>query len=212
MPEWEYLRRHPEAAATFNAAMVGMTRATVDAVVSSYDFSDCAVVVDVGGGHGTLLSAVLKAHPQVSGILFDTPETVAGASPLLKAEGVDSRCQLVGGNFLSAVPSGGDAYLLKWIVHDWDDEGAIAILRNCRAAMGERSKVLLVESVLPDGTASRSAELLTRARADINMLVLFGAKERTALEYEALLTAAGFRLATIHPTPGLFSLIEAHPA
>lgn len=174
-------------------------------------FSVSAIVVDVGGGHGALLAAILNANPRARGILFDRPDVVAGACPLLEAAGVASRCELVGGDFLGAVSSGGDLHLLQRIVHDWDDASAMAILSSCRLAMSERGRLLLIEQILPAGTASRSEEGLVAAQSDVNMLVLFGGKERTAVEYDGLLAAAGFGRATIIPTDTSYSVIEAQP-
>lgn len=153
-PHWEYLASNPEAAAVFDGAMVGLTRWQADAIVAAYDFSSCRIVVDVGGGHGTLLAAILAAHPEARGVLFDGPQVVEGAHALLKDAGVVDRCSVVGGDFLKSLTPGGDTYVLKWIVHDWDDSHATTILRNCRRAVKPDGKVLLIEEVIPAGTAS----------------------------------------------------------
>ncbi|MGI9148557.1 MAG: methyltransferase [Chloroflexota bacterium] len=149
LPHWQYLARNPPAAAVFDAAMVGLTRWQTQAIVATYDFSTCRTVVDVGGGHGTLLAAILAAHPGVRGVLFDTPQVLEGAPALLEAEGVADRCAYVGGDFLESLPAGGDRYLLKWIVHDWDDAHATTILQNCRRAMNTDGRVLLIEGGHP---------------------------------------------------------------
>jgi hypothetical protein len=142
---WEYRAAHPEESAIFNAAMTGLSGAEAEAVVRSYDFSAINVLVDVGGGEGALLAAILAANPNLRGILFDQPHVVADAGPLLEQAGVADRCEVVGGSFFEAVPEGADAYLLKSIVHDWDDASAIEILRKCRAAMAEPQAVVAAE-------------------------------------------------------------------
>jgi hypothetical protein len=208
--QWEYLATNPEAAAVFDAAMVGLTRWQAQAVVGAYDFSASANVVDVGGGHGTLLASILRAYPDVRGVLFDRPQVMEGARAFLDAAAVADRCSLVAGDFLESVPTGGDTYLLKWIVHDWDDVRATTILRNCRQAMGARAKVLLIEGVIPDGTAS--AEHAQGLWDDVLMMVLLGGRERTAEQYERLLGTAGLDLGAVVPVvPGL-CVIEGHPA
>jgi hypothetical protein len=208
-PQWEYLAGNPGAAAVFDAAMVGLTRWQAQAVVEAYDFSACLNVVDVGGGYGTLLASILGAHPDARGMLFDRPQVIEGARTFLDGAGVLDRCSLIGGDFLESVPEGGDTYLLKWIVHDWDDTRAATILRNCRQAMGPLSKVLLVEGVIAAGCAS--AEHAQGLWDDVLMMVLLGGRERTAEQYERLLDTAGLRLGPIVPVvPGL-SVIEGYP-
>jgi predicted O-methyltransferase YrrM len=208
-PLWDYLSSHAEAAAVFDAAMVGVTRWQAEAVVDAYDFSRSMNVVDVGGGHGTMLASILRAYSNSRGVLFDRPQVMEGARALLKAAGVADRCSLVEGDFLESVPAGGDTYLLKWIVHDWDDARATTILRNCRQAMGPGAKVLLIEGVIPNGTAS--AEHAQGLWDDVLMMVLLGGRERTAEQYERLLGAAGLHVGAIVPVgPGL-CVIEASP-
>ena len=210
-PEWEYLARTPAAAAVFDAAMVGITRWQAAAVVAAYEFAGHRLVVDVGGGRGQLLAAILAAHPALRGVLFDTPAVVDGAGPLLEAAGVADRCASVGGDFLAAVPEGGDAYVLKSIVHDWDDERAATILRNCRRAMVPRGKVLLVERPLPPGLASEAHR--RGLWADVHMMVLFDGRERTLEQYAGLLAAADLRLGAVVPaTDDGFVVMEGLPA
>ena len=148
---WEYLAAHPEESAIFDAAMTGLSAGVVEAVVQSYDFSGIGVLVDVGGGEGTLLAAILAANPALRGILFDQLDVVADAGPLLERAGMADRCEVVGGNFFEAVPEGADAYPLKSIVHGWDDASAIEILHACRAAMPGGGKLPLVEFVIRAG-------------------------------------------------------------
>jgi predicted O-methyltransferase YrrM len=208
-PLWEYLAINREAAAVFDAAMVGVTRWQAQTVVEAYDFSGSVNVVDVGGGHGTLLASILRAYPDARGVLFDRPQVMEGARAFLEAAAVADRCSLVEGDFLESIPAGGGTYLLKWIVHDWDDARATTILRNCKQAMGARGKVLLVEGVIPDGTAS--AQHAQGLWDDVLMMVLLGGRERTTEQYERLLGAAGLHVGAIVPVgPGL-CVIEGHP-
>jgi hypothetical protein len=201
-----YLAQHPEADRVFNEAMTGWTTQLVGAVVDAYDFSPFKTVVDVGGSYGTLLAAILRSHPVARGILFDQPHVVAAAGEQLAAAGVAERCTTVGGDFFVEVPSGGDAYVLAQILHDWDDERSVAILRQCRRAMPAHGKLLVVELVLPPGEEPFFGKWL-----DLHMLVLLGARERTATEYEALFRTAGFALARVIPTAAGASIVEAVP-
>ena len=190
-------------AKTFDDAMTGMTLAGNDAVLSSYDFSSIRKIVDVGGGLGSLIASILKINPQMKGILFDAPPVIEGARRRIEAEGIADRCEVIAGDFFESVPSGGDAYILKWIIHDWSDERAIAILRNCHRVMTEYGKLLLVEAVVP-----RSSEPHFSKFIDLNMLVMTGGRERTEHEYRTLLEASGFRLTRIIATESPMSVIE----
>lgn len=203
---FDYLDQNPEYAKAFNDAMTGVSRLAIDAAVPVYDFTDRRMIVDVGGGHGALLSAVLAAAPDAKGVLFDQPSVIADAGVVLAAAGVTSRCTLTGGSFFESVPSGGDAYLLKAIIHDWDDEKSLHILRNIRTAIGTDGKLLLFELVLPDGAPPHPGMWL-----DLEMLVQAGGRERTAAEYATLLAQAGFRVTRVIPTPGPMSIVEAVP-
>jgi hypothetical protein len=204
---FDWLRAHPEELARFNAHMTAMTAATAAAVGERCDLAGVKRVVDVAGGHGGLLAALLAREPQLQGVLFDLPEVVAGAGGVLQARGVAGRVRCVGGSFFEAVPGGGDLYLLKDIVHDWDDERALAILCNCRAAMGPQARLLLVERVIEPGNGPSPAKLL-----DISMMVITGGRERSAADYRVLLAAADLRLTGITPTRSAHSLMEAVPA
>jgi precorrin-6B methylase 2 len=205
-----YLAAAADAAATFNAHQTSMTQQDAAAVVSAYDFREYARVVDVGGGHGALTAAILKACPRTTAVLFDQPAVIEGAKQRLHAEGVADRCTCLAGDFFESVPEGGDAYVLKDIVHDWDDDRAMAILRNCRRVMAHASavttRVLVVEKVIPLGNALFPGKL-----TDITMLLVTGGRERTAKEYEALLTGAGLALTRIVSTSSPASVIEAVP-
>jgi hypothetical protein len=204
---WAYLVQHPAAGQVFDAAMTSISLRQRDAVVAGYDFSRARTVVDVGGGHGALLAAVLAANPEVRGVLFDQPHVVAGAPEPLRAAGVAARCELVGGSFFDAVPAGGDIYLLKNVIVDWDDAQATAILRVCRRAMPAAARLLVVQRVLAPGDAPDPATF-----GDLNMLVMVGGQERTAAEFAALYEAAGFRPPRILPTAAGVSLIEGQLA
>ena len=209
MPNWEYRTRNPEANAIFNAAMISSSSRRIGPVIAAYDFSGIRTVVDVGGGHGAFIAAILSAYPTMRGILFDLPHVVAGAQPLLEAASVADRCETMGGSFLEAAPAGGDAYLLSKVIHDWGDDRAAAILMNCRQAMGAHSRLLLVETVIPPGNTPHPGKL-----GDINMLVAnVGGRERTEAEFRTLLTTAGFTLTRIVPTTQAeSSVIEGLPA
>ncbi len=178
------------------------------AVVAAYDFSRPRMLVDVGGGQGALISSILRANPGLRGILFDIPPVIDGAKARVVAGGLGDRLALVAGDVFASVPPGGDAYLLKWIIHDWDDEHSLAILRNCHRAMAPGARLLLVERVVPEHI-DPSADTQSTLLADLNMLVLTGGHERTATEYRTLLGGAGFALARIVPTATPLNVIEA---
>ena len=199
---WEYYAETPDRAAIFNESMTNVSEATNAAVVAAYDFSSIQKLVDVAGGHGSLIAGILTANPYLHGVLFDQPHVVDGSGANLAS--VADRCEVIGGNMFQEVPSGADAYLMKWIIHDWADEPALTILKNCHRAMAENGKLLLVEMVVPPGNEMHFAKLL-----DINMLVMTGGCERTAAEYTELFAQAGFKLTRIVPTEGPASVIEA---
>lgn len=200
---FDYLARSPEAGAVFNQAMTGWTTQVADAVVAAYDFARMNTIVDVGGGHGLLLTTILRAHPSMRGVLLDLPHVVAGAQPLLEAAGVAERCEAVGQDFFASVSDGGDGYILAQILHDWDDERCQIILRNCRQAMRPDGKLLVVEQVLPPANEPSLGKWL-----DLHMLVLLTGRERTEAEYRALLEAAGFELTKVIPTRSGASIVE----
>jgi hypothetical protein len=184
---WEYRATRPEESVIFDDAMTALTRLSNEALVEAYDFGRFGVVVDVGGGHGALLAAILDANPRVRGVLFDQPHVVAGAE-------VGERCDVVAGSFFDAVPEGGDAYMLKSIIHDWEDAEAVAILRVCRRAMRPGSALLVIERELGDPNELPQAKF-----SDLNMLVAPGGRERSEEEYAALFAAAGFELVDVMP-------------
>jgi hypothetical protein len=160
-------------------------------------------VVDIGGGDGTLLAAILKANPQLNGALADLPHVAERAQRRFQAEGLADRCRIAAGSFFESAPAG-DTYVLKWIIHDWDDQRSVEILKNCRSAMAANGRVLLVEAVIQPGTAASFSKCM-----DLNMLVMTGGRERTEAEYRALLESAGLRLTRTIPTHTEMSVIEA---
>jgi hypothetical protein len=205
---FEYCRQHRDTAQKFNAVMTELSELAAQAVVGAYDFSPCRHIVDVGGGHGALLASLLAAAPNARGTLFDLPGVVAEAPAVLHKHGVAERVTPVGGSFLDAVPAGGDTYVLKWVLHDWHDQGSLTILKNCRRAMPEGGKLLVIEQVLGDGPGSAFAKLL-----DLEMLIVTeGGRERSAQQFAELFTEAGFRLTRIVPTRSPFCIVEATPA
>jgi hypothetical protein len=207
-----HLKDDPELSALFNASMSQGTRVTADTLPGNYDFGRFQTVVDVGGGDGTLIAAILRAHPALRGILYDTPEGLAQAEQTLLRADVGDRCALEAGDFFAAVPAGGDLYLLKSVIHDWDDERAATILRHVRRVIPERGRLLIVEPVLP--TTVDSSVPAVMYLSDLNMLVNVGGRERTRDDFQDLCRSAGFTFTsdTPLPPPNAFSLIEAAPA
>lgn len=201
---FEYFTANPAQAEIFNNAMTDMSMSIAPVVVEAYDFSGIKTLADIAGGHGFMLAQILKANSQMKGILFDMPQVIEGAGAMLEREGVAKRVEKVAGDFFSSVPAGADAYIMKHIIHDWDDEHSIKILSNIREAMQPDGKVLIVETVVPEGNEPHYSKLL-----DIEMLSSPGGQERTAEEYGALLAASGLKLTRIVPTKSPFSIIEA---
>jgi SAM-dependent methyltransferase len=205
---FEFLARNPRDAELFNRAMTGYSASAIPAIVAAYDYSQFGTLVDVGGGHGSLLAAILAAHPRVRGVLFDLPSVIKEADRLDIDAGVRERTELAAGDFFESVPSGADAYLMKNIIHDWDDTRATIILQHCRRGINPNGKLLLVELLLPAPNTESFAPW-----ADLEMLVMTqGGRERTESEYSSLFAAAGFRLSRVIPTESPFSVIEGVPA
>jgi len=203
---FEYFTSHPDEGALFDEAMTAFGASVDAAVVQAYDFTGIDTLVDVGGGHGGCLSAILRANSRLRGMLLDRPEVVGGARRTMEAMELADRCEVVPVDFFDAVPAGGDAYLLKWIVHDWDHPRALALLRNCRKAMGQTGRLLLVESVVPGPDEPHPSKIM-----DFVMMVGLGGRERTAPEYAELLREAGFDLRRIVPTSSPMSVVEGIP-
>jgi hypothetical protein len=204
---YDYLAEHPEAGRSFDASMLETGGALGSAVAAAYDFSRARTVVDLGGGHGALLAAILRANADLRGVLFDLPQVVAGAGDLLEAMGVADRCTVIGGSFFEAVPAGGEVYLLARTLLNWPDEDVRRILRRCRDALGPRGRLLVVEPLLPDGAVSAAD-----AFNDLNLLVLGGGRMCTVDELRGLLVEAGLALTRVVPSPSRFSIVEAVPA
>jgi SAM-dependent methyltransferase len=204
------LEHDPDAAATFNRAMAEYTRLVGSGVVRAYDFGGMRRIVDVGGGYGALLAAILEAYPGARGVLLDLPHAIEGAKVNLANTGLANRCEFITGDFFDSVPDGGDAYLIKAVIHDWDDERSVVILRNCRRAIPSAGKLLLVERIMPDRLEA-SAPHRAIARADLNMLIGPGGRERTEADFRSLLHSSGFNLTRIVPTALEYSILEAIP-
>ena len=206
--EWfTEMSQDPEASANFDAAMADFTKLAAMAVAAVYDFAALRTIVDVGGGNGALLIGILQAHPHLRGTVYDLPQVVERAKKHIAEQGLSERCAVAGGSFFEGVPDGANAYILKHVIHDWDDERALAILRNCHRAMAENGKLLIVEGVYPpridESLGSRGA-----AANDVNMLVNTGGRQRSETEFRWLYKAAGFELTRIVPTPLPIGVIE----
>ena len=200
----------PERAAVFDEAMAAFTRRTAIAVAAAYDFSRFGTIADIGGGNGALLIGILSAHRAPKGIVFDLPRATERARVEIERAGLGSRCDVVSGSFFEAVPPGADAYLIKHVIHDWDDERATAILRRCRAAMSDDATLLLVEGVYPE-RVDRSLGSRGAAANDVNMLVCTGGRQRSEREFRELYAGAGFSLVRLVPTPANVCVIEGRP-
>ena len=202
---FDWFAKHPEEGAIFNGAMTSGSAPTSEGVANAYDFSAFKRIAEIGGGHGALLAAILRAHPATRGALFDLPHVAEGARKTLEEAGVAARAEVVGGSFFDAVPAGCDAYVMKHIIHDWDDERCVTILSRCREAMNPGGKVLVVDSVVPARGVPSFAKLL-----DLQMLMTTdGGKERTEGEFAELLAKADLKLSRVVPTPYRVSIVEA---
>ncbi len=204
---FEFYNEDPEFAKTSSESKTSMVSRASASLLANYDFSSIAKVVEIGvaGGYASTLISLLKANPNIKGVLMDFPPVVSGAKPLIEAAGLAERCELIAGNCVESVPSGGNAYILMFVVHNWDDERAIKILKNCHQVMAEEGKLLLVEMIMPKGNDPFVGKLV-----DLESLLLTpGGYERTEAQYRSLLDAAGFKIAQIIPTQSANSIIEA---
>jgi hypothetical protein len=201
---FEYLEKHPEDLKTFGETMTSVSSTENPAIAAAYKFSGIRTLVDVGGGNGSLLATILKANPKLKGVLFDLPSvsTRAKQNRHVTAKGIAERCTLESGDFFEAVPKGGDAYIMKRTLHDWDDERCAKILANCCAAMSEKGRVLVVESVIPPGNDPDRGKLL-----DMQMLII-GGRERTKREFATIFGEAGLKLTRVVPTKCPLSIVE----
>lgn len=211
MSRYQYLEQYPEAARSFNQAMASISSQLAAAVVAGYDFSQTETAVDIGGGGGTLLQTVLRANPSVRGVLFDKAPALEGVETQLEEAGLGGRCDVVVGDFFKSVPAGGDLYLLSHVLHNWDDDHCIQILKNLRTSMGAGAKLLIVEIVMPNHF-SPSFMAYPMAMTDLQMLVMTGGHERTEAEFRRVLEAAGYDLKRVVQLRAMDSIIECVPA
>ena len=207
---YAHIEGDQEGAAIFNGAMVAITRLIADELARVVDFSTARSVVDVGGGHGELLTVILSAHPHLRGTLFDLPHAMSGAATRAAQAGVPARCEFASGSFFDAIPAGADFYLLKSILHNWDDDQCGVILQNCRRAMAPGARLLVVERIMPQRLGTSAPERAV-ARSDLNMLVSLTGRERTMAELASLFAGSGFRVAQTWPAVREFSAIEVRP-
>jgi O-methyltransferase domain/Dimerisation domain len=205
-PLFGYYTTHPDAGRVSADALNSLSAGDNAALVAAYGFPESGTVIDVGGGQGTLLAAIMAANPGLRGVLLERPAVLEMARSRLAAADVGARCDLVGGDFFAEIPGGGDFYLMKKVIHDWSDEAALSILTCCRAAMPTTARLLLAEQVMPEGNQPSAAKWL-----DLLMLVYAGGMERTEAEYRDLLAAAGFAINRIMPTAAAVRVIEAIP-
>jgi len=207
MPFFEHLSRAPEESArVFDEAMTQIHGHETPAMLAAYDFSDCRTVADVGGGNGSVLTAILERHSNTRGLLFDLPHVIERAATEMAARGLAERCCTVAGSFFEHVPEGADCYLMRHIIHDWNDEQCRTILGHCRRAIPADGRLLVVEAVIPEGNGFFFEKLL-----DLNMMAVPGGLERTEREYADLLASADFTLRRVVPTEASISVIEAVP-
>ncbi|APB00884.1 methyltransferase [Nocardia seriolae] len=208
MEFFDYAEQHPEIGAVFDRAMTSVTSLATEPLQAAYDFGHFGSIVDVGGGRGSLLVDVLRRHPSMRGTVFDLPRVIEGLLEELLGPGLTGRLTFEGGSFFDTVPKGGDAYLLKHIVHDWGDEDAERILRTVRTAMESEARLLIIDTVMPDHHRSHPGKVI-----DLEMLInTRGGRERTLTEFGNLLSRSGFTLARVVPTAAPYSVLEAHPA
>jgi hypothetical protein len=205
MPVFPYYAQNPEPARVFDEAMTSFNNPIGKAVAAAYDFSEAETIADIAGGHGLLLATILGANPRAAGILFDQLQVIAGADAVLQAEGVSERVEKVAGDFFKEIPVEADVYLMKFIIHDWNDEQSVEILNNLANSAKPGAKVLLVESVVEEEENVPSMSKVM----DLNMLAMTGGKERTASEYAALFEKTGFKLTRVIPTPSPMQIVEA---
>jgi len=200
---FEFLSEHPEKARIFDKAMIGIHGRSTNAISKAYDFSEISVLMDVGGGNGSNLISILQAYPHLRGILFDIPHVVERAQEQFERAGLADRCDLIGGDFFESVPRGADACLLRHIIHDWNDEKSLELLKNCHAALPEKGKLLVIEGIIQPGNDVSMGKFV-----DLVMLLVTGGKERKVDQFRSLYEQAGFELTDIFPTITELSIIE----
>jgi hypothetical protein len=207
MDFFAFTEANPDFGEVFNNAMTTFSNVAKEPVLAAYDFSPFATIVDVGGGHGALLAAILQQTPTARGVLFDQPSVTTGAAEVLRAHGVEARCAVESGSFFESVPAGGDAYVLKSVIHDWDEPKALTILGKVREVIKPDARLLLLEMVLPEGNSSHMGHVF-----DLEMLLDVGGRERTEREYQQLLAKAGFELTRVVQTVSPVWVVEARPS
>lgn len=205
---FDIFRDFPEVDVEFNNAMTNISAMTIPAILEGYDFSGIGTLVDIAGGHGLLISQILKHNPDMKGILFDVPHVIEGAKSRIARLGLESRLQTATGDFFQSIPVGGDAYMMQHIIHDWDDAKAHTILKNIRKALEGRKngKLLIFDALISDGNGSDFSKWM-----DLEMMLMPGGRERTENEFRSLLEGAGFKLNRIIPIPSMVSILEAVP-
>jgi SAM-dependent methyltransferase len=202
---WDYRKQESEVDEAFNKAFLEGSSRIAREILSAYDVSSIRTIADIGGGYGGLLAAILKDSPSLSGLLFDQPHVIAKSAARLKDSGLSERCRAVGGDFLVHVPEGADLYLLKNVIHDWNDAQSERILKNCRLALREKGKLILIERIMPE----RAREEPLTVMQDLRMLISNGGRERGESEFRALFEAAGLKLTRVIPLPSGLNIIEA---
>lgn len=207
MEVFDYFAQNEAAGSRFDRLMGKVSAAVANGIITAYDFSSVKTFVDIGGGNGTLASAILQANPHLRGIIFDLPDVIERTIPYLMTTKTADRCEAVGGDFFSSVPTGGDTYIMKWIMHDWPDDRCIEILKNCYEAMANGAKLLVVDMVMPEQATPSSPA----AMWDLHMMVMLNGIERTEAEFRNLFSSAGFKLTQIIPTESGMSIIEGVP-
>jgi hypothetical protein len=209
MRDWDYYAAHPDEGALFDNVMSANTLPIAGSIADAFDFSRFPVTADVGGGDGTLLMEILRRYPSIRGIVFDRPDVIERARKRIADAGMADRCEVMSGNFMEHVPAGADAYVMKWIIHDWSDSESIRILERCReAGDAKRAHLIVIERVLPEHIGPDDLEALT---ADLNMMVMPGGLERTEAEFRDLFARAGYSLERVVPTGTHLQVLEAVP-
>ncbi len=203
---WGYFEQHPDVGERFNRAMTALGAGNIRLVVDAYDFSPFTTIVDVGGGEGTLLAAILARNPAARGILFDLPAVADSARRYLASQGLDNRTQVMSGSIFGSIPAGGDVYILKNVLHDWPDDKALLILERCRAAIPTHGKLVIADAVMTPGNDPHPSKWF-----DLHMMVALGGRERTEEEFRTLLARAGFELTSAKPLPAPIGIVEAVP-
>ena len=213
-PAWDHVHGEPvfpylfntnkDLGEIFNRAMTSVSHEAIGPLLDAYDFSGAQTIADIGGGYGHVLAAVLAANPKARGVLFDLPVVLPGAEPMMESHGVSDRVELVAGDFFADIPVKADIYILKFIIHDWYDDNNQKILSNIRKNMPDNGKVLIVDTIVPEGNEPHFSKII-----DLEMLMAPGGMERTAAEFEKLLEDSGLRMTQIIPTKGMMSIVEA---